>query len=350
MQQLGLEARTPGSTTRSPLNYDPFVRVHCHIINTSAARPISELATKRIAVIRNPASGRGAGARSWGRVRELLDQGLRGYGGVALSVSVTSGTGDALELARNALRQGADLLVAAGGDGTVAEVATALEGTSAALAVLPLGTGNDFARALGVEHDLDLAVRTVFQGRLEQVDAVRWELPERGEQGRFVNVAGCGFDAGVAARINEGFRFIGGTAAYVAAVFDTLRRYKPVELTIEVDGEVSEHNVMLCAVANATMYGGGMKVAPEASIKDGLLDVVVVGELSKAEFVRAFPGVFKGKHIGHPKVKVLRGRSVVLRSPQPIPLLADGEVIGDTPVRFDLQPAALRALMAAQSA
>ncbi len=238
-------------------------------------------------------------------------------------------------LARQAVESGADIVVAAGGDGTVCEVANGLLGRSAVLGVLPCGTGNDFARTLGIGTDMALAMRTLAFGESRMVDVGKCG------QGHFVNVAGCGFDAQVAHRINHGFRRLRGTTAYIAATLTTLRDYRPTPVRLTIDGITHEQKIMLCAIANARSYGGGMRIAPNADLFDGMFDLIVVGELSKFAFLKAFPNVFRGTHISHPSVTVLRCRNVQIESESPIPVLADGEELSATPVSFEVVPKAL---------
>ena len=284
----------------------------------------------RVTVIRNPASGRGRRA-AWDAVAHHFAD---------AEVMLTEGPGHAMRLAQDAATR-SEIVVAAGGDGTVAEVAEGLIGTPAALAVLPLGTGNDFARTLGYGPDVQAALRAL-EGEAVEVDAYRWSCGVRSGCG--INVAGCGFDAVVAQRINHGYRWLRGTTAYVASVLETLVRYQANPIWIEVDGKGLETTAMLVAVANAQSYGGGMRVAPAASITDGLLDVTIVEGVGKLEFLRTFPKVFKGTHVDHPKVKTLRGRIVKVHATPELPVLADGELVGGTPATFEVIPQALRVM------
>jgi diacylglycerol kinase (ATP) len=165
----------------------------------------------------------------------------------------------------------------------------------------------------------------------------------------FMNVAGCGFDAHVAERINQGFRLVRGTAAYLAAVIQSLCQYKSCHLRITLDDEEIEDRVMLCAIANAQSYGGGMRVAPNASISDGLLDLIIVREISKMGFLRAFPSVFKGTHLSHPAVSSQTGKLVKLESENPMPILIDGELFGTTPATFQVMPGTVRIFVPASN-
>lgn len=230
-------------------------------------------------------------------------------------------------------------MAGAGGDGTIREVAEGVLGTSSSLAVLPMGTGNDFARTLGFGSDLDLAIAALAGGKTMRVDAGRWRCGE--QSGIFLNVAGCGFDAAVADRINRGFRHLRGTAAYLAAVTSILASYRATDLTIEVDSERIARRAMLCAFANAVSYGGGMRIAPCARISDGLLDLVLVREVGRFEFLRSLPRVFRGAHLGHPAVEHRVFRHATLTSDPPVPMLVDGEVVPAGAVTIDVLPSAL---------
>jgi diacylglycerol kinase (ATP) len=238
------------------------------------------------------------------------------------------------------------LVVAVGGDGTVSEVAEALIGTENRLAVIPLGTGNDLARTLGFGTDINVATEAALNGEPWRIDAYRWSCG--GKTGHGVNIAGCGFDAVVAERINQGYRWIRGTQAYVAAMLECLVRYQPAPVRIRVDEEEFETTAMLIAVANAQSYGGGMRVAPDAGLDDGLLDVVVVQGLPKLDFLRAFPQVFKGTHTSHPRVRVLRGARVEIEATPALPFLVDGELVGTSPVKIEVVPRALTVMRLAR--
>ncbi|HLK59599.1 MAG TPA: diacylglycerol kinase family protein [Chthonomonadaceae bacterium] len=291
---------------------------------------------RRVTIILNPTSGRGQGAKRHDEVEHLLHRSIRNvFDVVSWRVVETTGRGSATALAAEAAQQGVHMVVAAGGDGTVSEVLNGLVGTETRLGILPLGTGNDFARTLGIGTDLKLAVLTLFYGNPRKVDVGR-------VHGRyFLNVAGCGFDAVCAQRVNQGYRYLHGTAAYLAAVYQSLLSYKRSEITLTVDGETRKLKAMLCSVANAQTYGGGMRIAPDARLNDGLLDVCIVTTESKWEFLKAFPRVFRGTHVTHPDVILLRGREIRVESDPVLPVLVDGEVLGTTPADFSILPQAI---------
>jgi diacylglycerol kinase (ATP) len=245
---------------------------------------------------------------------------------------------DGTRLAAEAAAAGADIVAAAGGDGTYCEVVNGLLGTDAIMGILPLGTGNDFSRHLGLNTDLDHAVDTLFKGAPKPVDV--------GEtQGRyFLNVAGCGFDGAAAERVNRGFRQLHGTAAYVAGVLQCLITFKPASFRITLDGETIARRAMMCTVANSSSYGGGMMVAPNALIDDGLFDICLLKEFTKPEFIWNFPRVFKGTHTTHPKVEMRRAEHILVETDRPLPVLVDGDVVGTTPVEFKMHKHAIRVM------
>jgi diacylglycerol kinase (ATP) len=290
--------------------------------------------TSEVVYIVNPVSGRGRTGRRWQEIQSKLG---------SVDVRFTKAHGDGADLARQAVQEGTKTVVACGGDGTINEVASALIATDATLGILPLGTGNDFARATGLFGSSSDPVSAIKNGQPRLIDTIRWECGDR--SGISINIAGCGFDAMVAERINRGYRLVRGQAAYIAAVLGTLADYQPAPVKLTLDDEILETSIMLCAVANATSYGGGMKVAPNAKIDDGLLDVVVVQGLSKFQFLKAFPSVFRGAHLDHPKVLSRRATRVQVESAISLPVLADGELVGTTPASFEISPASLRVLL-----
>ena len=295
---------------------------------------------EKITIILNPASGRGRGARRRPELEQLLRQAAEPRSpDLEWEIVETGAPGDAIEISAAAARNGATIVAAAGGDGTLNEVLNGIFGSSTRMAVLPLGTGNDFARTLGFGSDLRSAVVALFHGRSRPVDVGkihgRW----------FLNVAECGFDAAVGVRVNEGFRYLTGTWAYIAALLQTLRTFRPINLTLTIDGEARQTDVMMCTVCNAQLYGGGMRIAPDASIDDGLFDICIIEAVGKLELISAFPSVYKGTHTRHPRVTMLRGATVRIESERPLPIVADGDLTGKTPAEFTIMPRAIEIMV-----
>ena len=267
----------------------------------------------------------------------------------------TSAQIGAAELAQKAIESGAQIIVSGGGDGTLGEIADGILSIPRArkavkLGVLPLGTGNDFARTLGV-FDFDVALQTIQNQNVRAVD-IGWIGTKNGvriQRRVFLNVAGCGLDALVAQRMNLWrarpiLGRAGGTGAYLLALGRELATLKAAKLTILADGETLETRALLAAIGNAQSYGGGMKICPNAQIDDGFLDLCWIENASRSEFLRALPSVFRGGHLENPKVKTLKARQIELRSEMPLPVLADGELVGQTPIKIHIQPRALQIL------
>ena len=302
-----------------------------------------------LTVIINPAAGRGKGRKAIPEIQRCFAN-----HGVSVKIVETEQAGKAVMTgeivpgsagwhAAEAVASGARVVIAAGGDGTVGEVANALIGTQVALGILPVGTGNDLVRTLGISRNLTDACRQFLHGNVRKMDVGRCP------NGNFVNIAGVGFDAEVAHAINHRYRNLRGTMAYLVAVIATLAKYRPQEIELEIDGASHRERIMLCAVANAQSYGGGMRVAPTARVNSGKFEIVLVGDVSRWEFLKTFPSVFKGTHVSHPKVKVFAGETVRIRSEATLPVLADGEEIGSTPVQFSILPAGLNVVISGES-
>lgn len=301
-----------------------------------------------VGVVVNPTAGAGR-ARAAGRTV------LAGLAALGLPVEDLSGVGPgvALEHAVDGVRHGLAALVVVGGDGTVNLGANAVAGTDVPLGIVAAGSGNDVARTLGLPvHDAAAATRAVQDGILagpRPVDAVRVE----GVGGRpprwYVGVLSAGLDAAVNARANA-LTWPRGTARYVRALAGELGRFRPYGYRITVDGRTWDTPATLVSVANGPAFGGGMRIAPGARFDDGVLDVVVAGPLKRHEVVRVFPRVYRGTHVTHPALSLLRGQDVTLaplehgpHAPPP-PAFADGERVGDLPVRCVVHPGALLVL------
>lgn len=288
-------------------------------------------------VILNPTSGRGHGSR----FKKGLEERLRDFLGTrTFEIVETIEPGHAERLAQQAAENQVPIVAVAGGDGTLHEALNGVLGTTTALAVLPVGTGNDFSRTIGIGVDLDLALQTLSSGTLTSVDVGLY----RGRA--FLNVAGAGYDAVVADRINQGYKKLSGKTAYLTAAISTLFRYKPSRITVTVDGEVvREGKCFLCAVCNARSYGAGLLIAPDAVIDDGLFDVVVIDEMSKFVALVLLGKVGKGQHIRSSKVHVFRGSEVKIEADPALPVLVDGELVDPTPAEFRILRRAVQFLI-----
>ena len=287
----------------------------------------------RVALVVNPTSGRGQALAA----AEVVERRLTAEGWAVDRVQGRDGP-DAEQRCRAAAAAGVDAVLAVGGDGMAHLALQACAGTETPLGIIPTGTGYDLARALGLPLGSPAASADLLvQGRVRAVDAVRtgdvW----------WACVLGTGVDGAVNDRANR-MRWPRGRRRYDLAVVAELRTYRPGRFVLHLDGVRSEHEAMLVALGNAPSYGGGMRVCPGAVMDDGLLDVVVVGPLSRTRFLRLFPRVFTGRHVTDPSVTVQRAREVTLDGPAWATAYADGERMGTLPLTCTVVQSALRVI------
>jgi YegS/Rv2252/BmrU family lipid kinase len=213
------------------------------------------------------------------------------------------------------------------------------------LALIARGTGWDFARSLALPHKLDDAIGVALRGRTRTIDLGRvtyrtWSGDEA--QAWFANVASAGMSGAIAQRANDTSKALGGKASYVWATLAVFVRWSNSEVSVTVDGESRHGRLHDVVVANGAYFGGGMKICPAAEADDGAFDVLLIGDLTKRDLLLTLPKTFRGTHLPHPKAELLRGTSVTVDAPGPLPLQLDGEQPGTTPARFELVPRALR--------
>lgn len=285
-------------------------------------------------LIANPAAGGGRGRR----VAEKAAQALR-RAGQPVALRLTQAPGHALELARQAVQEDCERLVVCGGDGTLRQVLPALAHTQIPLGLLPFGTGNDLARALGVPRRLDRALQVLLQGRPTSIDL------GKASGALFCTVAAFGFDAEISEAMLQGQIPIPGTAGYLYATLGHLFRFLPPQVRLEGEFGVFEGEVLLVATANTSYYGGGMKIAPSADPRDGKLEVCIVPMLPKWTILNMLPRIFWGGHVHHPAVRMERSSWLHIHSTQPRLLHADGEFLGHTPATIEALPAALQVVL-----
>jgi diacylglycerol kinase (ATP) len=286
-----------------------------------------------VVVVANPTAGHGKAGRLIGKVDRLLHE-----HGISHEILVSESGPGLQRLVREAAEGGSEIVAALGGDGTMGLAANGLLGTDSALAPLPSGTADDFAHALGIRN-LEAGVRALAAGTAARIDVVR--VRTDGQERHYVNIAGCGFDSEVTEAANAMRIRLGSTGTYVAALLKTLSRFSPADFRIQIDDETIEGPHMLVVVGNGISYGGGMHVTPAASVVDGMLDVCLLQALPVSAFLRAFPKVFRGTHVTHPKVRMHRARRIAVEADRRVMVYADGERVGPGPVEFDVVPAAL---------
>lgn len=286
----------------------------------------------RVTIVVNPSAGRGRSRSVAGELQTRL-----ATLGVAADI-VQPAPGWTRQAVRERLAEGGGAtVVACGGDGTVHEVMQAVLGTDAAFGIAPCGTGNDIATVLGMRDPRRLA-ECIAGGRTRTVDAgwVSWGDRED----HFLGVLSTGFDSTVNERANA-MRWPTGRARYLASVVAELGRLRARHYTIDIDGTPMSGQALLVCIANAGMYGGGMRVCPDARVDDGALDITWVEDIPRTEFLRVLPRVFNGSHVRHPAVRTFRCRSATIAAEGQI-AYADGERLGPLPIRVDARPGALR--------
>ena len=287
----------------------------------------------------NPASGNGATGRRWPELaRRASALGLQG------DTLLSERPGHLIELAREAVDSGATLVVAVGGDGTLNEVVNGVVGRGVELASIPLGTGMDFGRTYDVPTKFEDAVRVALEGDVRTIDAghvtyLTWsgETAER----YFANVSSVGMSGAVAQRANGMSKVLGGKVTFFYALTRVFLEWQNTEVTVRLDDAERRGRMHDVIVANGVWHGGGMKLAPDAAPDDGQFDVVLIGDVSKVDFLTTAPKIYKGKHVHHPKVEVLRSKRVEVDAPVQLPIELEGEQVGTTPATFEVAPAAL---------
>lgn len=288
-----------------------------------------------VTLIANPAAGT---AQDRTPVEEARDR-LRAAGHVVVMLE-TAGPGDAERLAARAVRDGADLVIAAGGDGTLNEVVNgvaSIEGalSGCALGILPVGTGNDFARTLGIEPT-DAAIEALVAGHSRPIDLVRLD-------GRvFLNASAGGFTAETSSQVTSELKQAVGKLAYLIGGARAFLEYEPVRALVEGAGRRIEADLQLFAVCNGAYIGGGHQLAPSARPDDGEMEVCLVRASSALDFLALLPRISSGEHLDDEDVAYFRAREVTLTFARPIKVNTDGEVLESSRCHYVIQPAAVR--------
>jgi YegS/Rv2252/BmrU family lipid kinase len=289
---------------------------------------------RKLALIVNPSAAGGRATAALESVQAALSR-----DGLEHRVELTHSLDHARELAL-AAAAGGEVAVAFGGDGLVAAVAGALKDSQGLLGVLPGGRGNDLARTLGIPLDPAAACAVLASGVVRELDL--GEIAGK----PFIGIASCGFDSD-ANRIANSTRVVRGNLVYLYSAVAALARWKPAAFEVELDGEHRAFTGYSVALANSKSYGGGMMLAPDASMRDGLLDVVMIGHVPKPRFLALLPTVFSGAHVKQGNVEVARARQVEVRAERPFAMYADGDPIADLPAKARALPGALRVIVPA---
>ena len=287
-------------------------------------------------VIINPTAGGGRALRSVPWVRERLARRPEAR------LELTGRPGDAESLAAGAARRGHDRVIAIGGDGTVQEVVNGLlsAGEPATMGIVPLGSGNDLARSLGLPAELASAWRFAIGHATRRIDVAR-ARNGAGAERWFASAGGVGFDAQVAAAMSERRGWQAGRAGYLVTTLTELRRFENRSIRLTIDGATEPANVLFVAIANGAYYGGGMRIAPDAVLDDERLDICVVGDISRLTVLRQLPNLYRGTHVSHPAVS-MRSGAIIEADGDPDTLIhLDGEPFGGLPLQVTISHRAL---------
>src|SRR6185312_7828758 len=280
----------------------------------------------------NPASGNGATGKRWPELqRRASALGLEG------ETLFSERPGHLIELAREAVDGGATLVVAVGGDGTLNEVVNGIAGRDVDLATIPLGTGMDFVRTYGIPTKFEDAVRVAVDGATRTIDAGRVRYRTWGGEDAerwFANVGSVGMSGAVAQRANGMSKALGGKVTFFYALTRVFLEWENTEVTVTFDEGERRGRMHDVIVANGVWHGGGMMLAPDARPDDGRFDVVLIGDVSKVDFLTTAPKIYKGRHVAHPKVEVVRSARVAVDADERLPIEVEGEQVGATPAAF----------------
>lgn len=289
----------------------------------------------RILVIVNPCAGGGKTLRLLPKIKRWLSESPHKF-----LFSIPKSPEEMRQEILNASANGIDAIFLFGGDGTVHDALPAIATTNLPFGFLSGGRGNDVARNTGIPTDLKKScnlppIPPVYQSDLPTINGKP-----------FIGIAYVGFDAEVNGLANEGKGFFNGTLGYTLCVLRALKSFKPFEIEMTIDDHSLRERVMMVSVANGPCYGGGMKIAPQAIMNDGILDICIVKEISKWELLRQFPKVFNGTHISHPKIMMKSGRRIKIISDESRQIFADGEYVGHLPAECMIGSQTIRILTA----
>lgn len=287
----------------------------------------------KIGYVINPVAGKKQ-VKEWiARIQDLTEQ----YG-FAYKILTTERFQDGINKGRAAVQNNCDIVVAVGGDGTVSEIVNGIKDSDAILGVIPVGTGNDFVKSLGIPLTFEEALKCIFNGKNKEIDLGIVD------DKYFINVASVGFDAQVVIETQKIKKNLVGPAAYVMGIFKALMGYTPFHLEIETEDSIINRQAVLIAVGNGIFYGGGMKITPHAKMDDGLLDVCLVNSMSKGKIVRLFPLLFSGKHLSRPEVEYFKVKRIKVECNNGH-INSDGDIIGKCPASFRIEPHAIKVLI-----
>jgi len=290
----------------------------------------------------NPAAAAGKTLKKWPKVKDILERMKLDF-----DFEMTDAPGHGMEMAKDAGKKGYEFVVSVGGDGTIHEIANGLHAAEVAshvpIGIVNTGTGADYIRTIGVPRRYKEACLCLLSPNRRVVDLGVIEYMRNGKQEKrlFVNVAGIGFDAELVRATTEKFKSLGSMPSYLMGLLSTLISYENRDVTVTVDGERGQRRVCTVLLNNGRYGGGGMKPAPDADPGDGFFDLMIIDDITKPDLLRSIPRIYAGTHGTHPKVTLMRAKEVEIHPTQNSAVQADGELLGEAPVRFSIMPSAL---------
>lgn len=285
----------------------------------------------KLQIIANPKAGHGRGPGNISKLKSLLR-----LSGLKYEILETTAAGEATEIARDLAKRKQDRIIVLGGDGTISEVVNGILGTTVELGMICVGTGNDIARSLGIPHNnLKASLEVILAGRTKMVD-IGTETDRS-----FVSALGIGLAANIAAKANT-MKTLKGPVAFFVAAYQAIASLESFPLCLKLDSRKMEVECVAVLVQNSCYCGGGLLLAPQASMTDGLLDVVVVEKTGRAELMFNFPRLYQGKHLKHPKFSVYQAKSVNIESTVRTSKMFDGDIFGKTPVNAKIAESSVR--------
>lgn len=285
--------------------------------------------------ILNPEAGHGRGRKLAAGLAKIFRD-----AGMTIEVLVTPAPAEAARLAAEAADDGYATVIAAGGDGTANEIANGLVGTTTALALYPLGTGNDLARGLGYPRTLRDVPAFLATARRRVIDV--GELNGR----VFVNAAGVGIDGVVAEGVKGSSRYVGASLGYFAGALGAIALYRPLQMQITIDGEMRSGRHLIVVASNGRYFGGGMQPAPRSVLDDGWLDLTVAGDIGRVHTLGALARLYRGTHHNGTTIQAIQAKAVDIVLDRQAAIEVDGEVIHASEVSIRVRAGALAVLTA----
>ncbi len=270
----------------------------------------------------NPVAGNGIALKMTDTIHKLFTELKQKYSDISYEIVYTKEEGHATDIARKYSAKDDYRIYAVGGDGTLNEVLNGMMGSNSVLGCIPGGSGNDFIRSIVKTFDRKRILMNTVLGQVEEIDVASVD-------GRYyLNITSMGFDANAGNNVEafKNVKFLPNKFAYLAAVLKTARDFSHINLRIVVDGEEMEIEAFMVAIANGQYYGGGIKIAPEADLHDGLLDIVIVKDMTPGKIIKFLPKAMAGKHLNLDEVTLLRGKKIELYSDEPVFINIDGEI------------------------